>query len=35
MSNRLDKFAAGSAYHGHAGIGSAFASIAHRKLSAD
>ena len=34
MSNRLDKFAASAAYHGHAGIGSAFASIAHRKLGA-
>ena len=34
MSNRLDKFAANTAYHGHAGIGSAFASIAHKKLVA-
>ena len=32
MSTRLTRLARDSHYHGHAGLGSAFASIAHRKL---
>ncbi len=32
MAGRLKRFAAGMAYHGHAGLGSAFASLAARKL---
>ena len=32
MANRLKKLAKNSTYHGHAGLGSAFATVAHRKL---
>ncbi len=32
MANRLKRFAKGSVYHGHAGLGSAFASLGSRKL---
>ena len=32
MATQLRRLASGSAYHGHAGLGSAFASLAHRKL---
>ena len=32
MAARLRRLAHGSAYHGHAGLGSAFSSLAHRKL---
>ena len=32
MANRLKRFAKGSVYHGHAGLGSAFGSLGHRKL---
>ncbi len=32
MANRLKQLAKDTSYHGHAGLGSAFASLAHRKL---
>ena len=32
MANRLKRFAKGSVYHGHAGLGSVFTSLAYRKL---
>ena len=32
MADRLTTLASGTAYHGHAGLGSAFAELAHRKL---
>ena len=32
MSNRLNMLAKGSCYHGHAGLGSIFAELGHRKL---
>ncbi len=32
MANRLRRLARGMTYHGHAGLASAFASLAHRKL---
>ena len=32
MANRLKRLAKDSAYHGHAGLGSVFASLGHRKL---
>ncbi len=32
MADRLTALASGTAYHGHAGLGSAFAELAHRKL---
>ncbi len=32
MANRLKQVAAGTSYHGHAGLGSAFAALAARKL---
>ena len=32
MATRLKKLAKNSTYHGHAGLGSAFATVAHRKL---
>ena len=32
MADRLKRFAKDSAYHGHAGLASAFVSLAHRKL---
>ena len=32
MADRLKRFAKGSTYHGHAGLGSVFASLGHRKL---
>ena len=34
MADRLSELADETAYHGHAGLGSAFASLAHRKLKA-
>ena len=32
MANRLSRLAKGSCYHGHAGLGSIFAELGHRKL---
>ena len=32
MANRLKRLAKGTSYHGHAGLGSAFAALAHKKV---